>query len=351
MLHRRTPRRRGPGLDAAAAPGGLGVIAAIYLIARLRTLNARTENLDQLALHNERITTALDHMSQGLCMFDADKNLIVCNERYAEMYGISPELVQPGTPFRQILKNRIDNGRFMVGNPEDYIRERIASVEERVASVKVQQLTDGRSIAISHCPLEEGGWVATHDDITEIRRIEAQIAHMAHHDGLTDLPNRVLFREELDRALERAKRGEQLWVLCLDLDHFKAVNDTLGHPVGDELLKTVAERLAEDTRDCDIVARLGGDEFAVLLPRVRAETDPVEAAARITSALDQPFVLHGVPIAVEASIGIAVYPEHGTDVEAFGREVRGQLEQQPAEDDLDRTSITGNIPEPVQISE
>jgi diguanylate cyclase (GGDEF)-like protein len=290
---------------------GLGLAATVYLAARLVMRNADAsalKELERLRLRNERVTTALDHMSQGLCMFDGNKDLAVCNAQYAQMYGLSPEIVKPGTPFRQILQYRIDNGMFMVGDPEDYIRERIAAVEEQKSSVKVQHLTDGRSIAISHCPLPDGGWVATHDDITDIRRIEAQIAYMAHHDGLTDLPNRILFREELDRALEKVRRGSELWLLYIDLDHFKPVNDTLGHPVGDSLLKAIANRLREVTRGCDIVARLGGDEFAILQGDISDPRRAKALAERIIDALSSPFEIEGHQLVVGASVGIAVAP-------------------------------------------
>lgn len=248
-------------------------------------------------------------------MFDGEKRLIVSNARYAEIYGIHPELVRPSTPFRKILESRVAAGQFSVGDPEAYIRERIAAVEEARSSVKVQQLTDGRSIAISHRPLEGGGWVATHDDITEIRRIEAQIAHMAHHDALTDLPNRVRFREELESAIERARRGDNLWILCLDLDHFKAVNDTLGHPVGDALLQVVAERLTAATRKCDIVARLGGDEFAVLQGGIKDAARAQALAERIIESLSAPYDIDGHHVVVSASIGIAVAPTDSEDAD------------------------------------
>jgi diguanylate cyclase (GGDEF)-like protein len=263
---------------------------------------------DEMGLYNARITMALNHMSQGLCMFDADKKLIVCNQQYAEMYGIAPEDLRPGTPFLKILQNRLDNGKFKIGDPQDYLRERIAAVEERKASVKVHHLTDGRSIAISHCPLKDGGWVATHEDITNIRRIEAKVSHMAHHDALTGLPNRILFREELERALARIRPGEHMSVLCLDLDQFKAVNDTLGHPIGDALLRKVAERLRKVTRGCDMIARLGGDEFAILQGGMKACDKAKTLAQRIIKSLSQPYEIDGHQVVIGTSVGIAVAP-------------------------------------------
>jgi diguanylate cyclase (GGDEF)-like protein len=267
---------------------------------------------DDLSLHNARITTALNRMSQGLCMFDADKKLIVCNERYGQMYGISTDHMQPGTPFRQILQSRLDSGQFKVGDPQDYLRERIEAVEERQPSVKLHHLTDGRTIAITHCPMEDGGWVATHDDVTEIRRIEARIAHMADHDELTDLPNRVLFRAELARAL---RRGESLAVLCLDLDQFKAVNDALGHPLGDALLRQAADRLRQVTSEDDFVARLGGDAFAIMQAGVQFPAQAKELADRVIGSLSQPYDLDGHQVVAGASIGIAGSPSDSGDAD------------------------------------
>jgi diguanylate cyclase (GGDEF)-like protein len=265
-----------------------------------------------LSLHNARITTALNHMSQGLCMFNADKMLIVCNERYASIYGIPPENIQPGTPFRQILQDRIDSGQFKIGDPEDYLRERIEAVEERQPSVKFHHLTDGRTIAITHCPLEDGGWVATHDDVTDMRRIEAKIAHMADHDELTDLPNRGLFRDELARAL---RRGECLALLCLDLDQFKAVNDALGHPLGDALLRQAADRLRQVTSEGDLIARLDGDSFAILQRDAQIPETARALAECVLATLRQPYELDGHQVIVGASIGIAGAPSDSGDAD------------------------------------
>ena len=266
---------------------------------------------DAFGLHFARLTKALNHVSQGVCMFDADKKLVMCNAQFARMYGIPPEQMQPGTPFRQILQGRIASGQFSRGEPEDYLRERIEAAEEQTASVKQHHLADGRSIDITHCPLEDGGWVAMHDDISERVRIEAQIAHMAHHDALTGLPNRVLLRDELAQALNR---GTRLALMCLDLDHFKGVNDALGHPLGDALLREVAERLRKAMPGCDFVSRLGGDTFAVL--QVEQHPDMTrELAERIITTVSQPYEIDGHQVIVGVSIGIADAPTDSDDAD------------------------------------
>ena len=158
-----------------------------------------------------------------------------------------------------------------------------------------------------------GGWVATHEDITERRRAEQKIAHMAGHDALTDLPNRTLLRERLAQALSVAHHGKQLAVLYLDLDHFKAVNDTLGHHVGDELLKAVAGRLGNTIREADTVARVGGDEFAILRAGVERAVEVAGLARLIREAVRAPYDVLGHAVVVDTSIGIALAPSDGSD--------------------------------------
>ena len=226
--------------------------------ARRRLIASEVETRTQY----ERLSVAINNMPQGLCMFDGDQRLIICNSRYSEIYGLQRAQTVPGTPLRSILEQRIVNGS--PDNDPDYIENRLLAVAERTPLYLVNELHDGHVIAISHQPMLDGGSIATHEDITERRKAEARIAYMAHHDALTDLPNRVRLREEMVKALLRVERGETLAILCLDLDYFKPVNDTLGHPIGDVLLQAVSDRLRACVRAIDFVARLGGDEFAIV---------------------------------------------------------------------------------------
>lgn len=268
------------------------------------------EREEELRTQNMRFNAAINNMSQGLCMFDGEERLVIANERYARMYGLASHLIAPGTSFREIIHHRVSLGVFAGSAPEDYIRERLAAVREGKASTKIQELSDGRTIAISHQPMAGGGWVATHEDITEQLRIQARMAHMAHHDALTDLANRVLLRERMEQALN-LKDGERVAILCLDLDRFKAINDTLGHPVGDELLKAVGERLRRCVRKGDTIARLGGDEFAVLQVSRDQPRDATKLARRICQAISEPFDLGEHHVVVDTSVGIAVTPDDG----------------------------------------
>ena len=258
------------------------------------------------------LDTVLNNMCQGVLLFDSDAHMVFCNQRYIEMYGLSAELVVPGCGLRELLDHQRAVGTFC-GDEESYIVELLDDVAQGKASNAVAKAADGRVFSIMNKPIAGGGWIATHEDISDRQRAEERIVHMARHDALTDLPNRTMFRERLEYELKRIKRGDALAVLCLDLDHFKSVNDTLGHPVGDELLKVVAERLRRCIREPDTIARLGGDEFAIIMTSMHAPTDPVVLAKRIREAIIKPYVLDGHQILADISIGISLAPIDATE--------------------------------------
>jgi diguanylate cyclase (GGDEF)-like protein len=271
-------------------------------------LIAREVELKQL---NRRVDIALNNMTHGLCMFDAEHNLIVCNKTYVQMYALTPELAQPGTPLRVIDQYRAAIGNGALANPEQVAAE--SAIATREASAFTQELMDGRIVAVSQRPMQDGGWVAVHEDITERRRAEAKIAHLARHDMLTNLPNRVLFREQLETEFGRIQPSRGFAVHCLDLDHFKTVNDTLGHPIGDELLKLVAARLIEAVPPTDFIARIGGDEFAVVQTGVTKPEQCSLLASRIVERVSEPYDIQGRHIVIGTSIGIAIAPGDGTN--------------------------------------
>ncbi|NOJ41129.1 EAL domain-containing protein [Bradyrhizobium sp. WSM 1791] len=257
-----------------------------------------------LRTQNERFEAALGNMSQALCLVDAQQRLVICNQRYQAMFGFDKNLLKAGTPMRHLaefLSASSDEGASLY---QVYANQQIL-VRENRARTYFEELNDGRTVGVSHQPLSEGGWVATYEDLTERRRAEARIAHMAHHDALTGLPNRTLFHERMIAALERAEDGGGFAVMLLDLDRFKTVNDTLGHPVGDALLKSVAERLSATLRPGDLVARLGGDEFAVLAMDA-SNHDISQFADRILRAIAEPFEIGGHHIDIGTSIGVAL---------------------------------------------
>jgi diguanylate cyclase (GGDEF)-like protein len=300
-------------------------LALFLVVRRADTIINRQQHRErssfsaELETANARVDVALKNMSQGLCMFDANACLVVANDRYAQMYGLEPDQIKPGTPFRKIVEARIALGAFAGGDPEAYINERLSAVRERHASTKIQTLPDGRVLAIAHQPLADGGWVATHEDITEQRRYEARIAHMALHDGLTDLPNRTLLKERLQHGLASVSPGEIVAAHLLDLDLFKNVNDTLGHAIGDKLLKEVAGRLRAVVRNADTVARMGGDEFAVVQTEIRQPAEAAALAERAIAAISEPYDIEGHQVLVGTSVGISIGPADGADADQLLR--------------------------------
>jgi diguanylate cyclase (GGDEF)-like protein len=258
------------------------------------------------------LDTVLNNMSQGVLMFDAKTQVVFCNQRYVEMYRLPNEVARPGCTLRDLLNHRME-ARTFSGDTDEYIASLLSRVAEGQTFYDIVKLTDGRAFSIVNKPMQGGGWLATHEDITERQRAEERIAHMAGHDALTDLPNRILLRERLEHELKRVKRGECLAVLCLDLDHFKSVNDTLGHPVGDELLKVVADRLRGCTRDPDTIARLGGDEFAIIMTAMQQPTDAATLSRRVRDSVAKPYNIDGHQIIVDISIGISVSPIDATE--------------------------------------
>jgi diguanylate cyclase (GGDEF)-like protein len=276
---------------------------------RTRELRARETDLQA---QNVRFDAALSNMSQGLTMFDREGGLVVHNARYIEMYRLRAEDVRAGVSLRDLLQMRVRSRTFS-GNPDQYVAEMMALVRNGTPRIQLAELVDGRTIALAVQPMAGGGWVSTHEDVTERRHAELKIAHMAHHDALTDLPNRLLLSERLGDALAHVERGQQLAVLCLDLDQFKNVNDTLGHPIGDELLREVAARLRHCVRDTDTISRVGGDEFSIIQTNITGAVDAEQLAVRISEAVSAPYDLQGHAVIINTSVGIALAPADGTE--------------------------------------
>jgi diguanylate cyclase (GGDEF)-like protein len=275
-----------------------------------------SEQSRELAGANTRIDAALNNMSQGLCMFDKAGQLVICNERYLGMYQLSADAAKPGSNFVDLLKRDKIAGNFS-GDPELFADDLCARLAQGQKVHITTQLADGRIVDVANEPMIGGGWVATHDDITERRRSEARIARMARHDALTDLANRALFRERTDEALERYKStGVGYTVFIFDLDLFKSVNDSLGHPAGDALLKAVATHLQDLTGESDTVGRIGGDEFAILqIARTNQRDDATRLADRLLEIISTPYEIDGHRVVIGTSIGIAMAPQHGLDAE------------------------------------
>jgi diguanylate cyclase (GGDEF)-like protein len=286
----------------------------MYLALKVFPLRVLDQTLGTLETTNRRFDLALSNMVQGLCMFDAEQRLIVWNQRFLAIFGLAPEKVTVGMTLTEIFDIVSTRSNPFRQTPEVIRTELNRMLAAKRPVITLRELTDGRFLSIMHEPVPGGGLLSTFEDVTERRLAEDKVAHMARHDALTNLPNRRLFREQLEHTLGRLHRGEQAAVLSIDLDRFKHVNDTLGHPVGDELLIAVARRLRECTREEDIIARFGGDEFVIV--QVAANLKPAEASAlasRIVDVVGAPFDIGGQQVVVGASIGIAMAPADGTD--------------------------------------
>ena len=289
----------------------LVVACLVFLIVRQMSRQHKSSR-QRLALEKRRLDTAVDNMTQGLLLFDASGRLVVRNQTYMDMYGLSHDKLRPGCTLHELVSHRKETGSFL-GNVDEYCATVLR--DKDLNKTTVARTADGRSIQVMHRPVGDGGWVVTHEDISERSRWEKQIAHLAHYDALTDLPNRTLFREQIELYLKSLSEGEQFAVLYIDIDEFKTVNDSLGHTVGDELLKVVANRLRGSVREKDFVARLGGDEFAVVQAAIDHPTDVTDLVVRIYKAIRQPCECLGHQIAVDASIGIALAPVDGEDLD------------------------------------
>jgi diguanylate cyclase (GGDEF)-like protein/PAS domain S-box-containing protein len=417
------------------------IVGAARQARMLSTAAELRRSKQSLERSNLLFQAAMTSMADGLCIFNRDMRLVVSNEQYAEMYGLRPEQTKPGTTLRSVLEARLAAG-LVPGDADQYIRTRLGKASSRDAHYAENELTDGRVYAVSHRPMPDGGWVATHMDVTEQRRAERQlaetkqfldsivehipvaivvkdattrkyllvnrafemmlgiprnellgrttfdihrtkdakniddadteslqnsdrvtyheievdtllrgnrmqathriviknnqgeakfliaviedaterkkaeqrIAFLAHHDPLTGLANRAALAQKIEEAGARQRRrDEPFTVLLLDLDRFKEVNDTLGHPAGDTLLTEVAMRLKSLLRETDVLARLGGDEFAIIQAGESNQRDAARALAeRVLEILGKPFAIEGDEINIGTSIGIALAPEHGT---------------------------------------
>ena len=424
---------------------GLSVLViAVILLLIIRQLSRQHQlSKRRLAQGKQRLDTAINNMTQGLVLFNSSHRVVISNQRFIEMYGLSADVVKPGCSFPDIIAHRKQCGSFG-GEVDEYCSIVSREIEQRKVRRFVTKTPAGRSIQITNKPTADGGWVSTHEDmterteaervlqesekrfsglfehspdglllcnnrgeielanteatkifgytsdelvgqsiellipkdgrerliehrdrysqapapspmgeakmdvkalrkdgstfsadisispinaagegifcitvrdITERRRSEERITHLAHYDALTDLPNRVMFREQIEQQLKRINRGEKFALFYLDIDEFKGINNSLGHHVGDELLKVVASRLRGCVRETDFVARLGGDEFAIIQTAVEHPTDVMELVTRISQVIREPYECLGHQISTDASIGIALAPQDGTDLE------------------------------------
>ena len=259
---------------------------------------------------------ALQNMTQGLCMFDAQSRLVVSNRRYRDIFGLPADLDILGKTQPEICAMLIARGCYPPSVTIDDIKARTQRALQSADGLPVvRDLADGRTLSIGYRGMDGGGWVSTFQDITEQRHTAARITHLAHHDALTDLFNTRAMRRSYSDLLDERDPARPLLAMCyVDLDRFKFVNDTYGHAAGDELLQAVAQRLRTTTRRGDIVARLGGDEFAVV-QRVADEAAASATAQRLVAVLSEPYEISSGRLAIGASVGVATRAVHDVDMD------------------------------------
>ena len=283
----------------------------------LRKAGSGSEQIEKINLWLE---VALNNMARGLSMFDSEQRLILCNDMYRQIYALPDALTKPGAALTDIVRHHVkmETGRDRAADHKAQ-RQWIASHLAKLALGKpfshTQQLSSGRTILVTNQPLSDGSWVDLQEDTTERCQAEEKISWLARHDALTEVPNRFHFHEQLDDVLQNLGRGDGIAVHWIDIDRFKDVNDDLGHPVGDALLRSIGARLRANVRRPDFVGRLGGDEFAVVQTGVTTPDQAVAFAKRILGSVKETHRLMGQRIDIGASIGIALAPVHGRTAE------------------------------------
>lgn len=285
----------------------------------IRQKEIKKEHAAQLAAQHTLFITAVNNMSHGLSMFDADRKLVICNQAYVQMYDLPEALIEPGTSFWDMLDHGAECGMVSIADRKERYRILDEVILAGVATKGPVTMLNGKIMLVGHQPLEDGGWLAIHEDVTEQYHNEELVSHLAHHDGLTGLSNRTAFLEMMAEAEVKIRAGTVMAVLCIDLDRFKPINDSFGHAAGDAVLCMVAERLARQLGERGIAARLGGDEFAALIGPVFGPGDVGEIAQRILADISQPYRWEGVEVTLSASIGIAMAPRDGDDTDTLMR--------------------------------
>jgi diguanylate cyclase (GGDEF)-like protein/PAS domain S-box-containing protein len=301
------------------------IILAFFALPFFGSVRSITTRLRDILLHAliaerdvsmlaTRFDTALNNMPHGLAMLDSEGRLLVVNERWGEILPCDTGMLVSGARAEALLATYVEAG-IIADREAARVREAMARRVPGQAAERLEVEANERNLEVTFQPMESGGLVIIIEDVTEKRRTEARLAHVSRHDALTGLPNRTLFQERLEAALAMRAEEEMLAVLFVDLDNFKQVNDTLGHAVGDTLLIEVADRLRFIVGESDIVARFGADEFVILQTGARSDNEITLLAGRIIETITDMVQVAGMPIAVGASVGIALAPRDGRDAD------------------------------------
>jgi diguanylate cyclase (GGDEF)-like protein len=258
------------------------------------------------------LEAVIENFPGGISLFDDDQRMVLCNRQQIEMLEYPEDLLaKTDLRLEDLFRFNAERGEYGEGDVEQIVQRRLDLVLRREPHCYDRTRPNGSVVEVRGIPLDGGGFVTTYLDVTEQRRSHALISHLAHHDPLTDLPNRMLFGDRLQTAISYVKRGGMMAVHYVDLDEFKPVNDAYGHQAGDDLLVQVAGRMAASVRESDTVARLGGDEFGIVQTQIEQPGDADILAGRMVDCLARPFCVLGNEVCISASIGIALAPDHG----------------------------------------
>lgn len=285
-----------------------------------RDITRQKEDSDRIAVVTQNLDLALENMSQGICLFDRDERLILCNGRYREMFKFPEGFVTPGVSYWEMVRKGYE---MSYADPQDALNRAEKHYNRYLAAMKSGQrviphrTAGGQTFRIGLNMLTGGGWVSTFEDISEQVRSEEQIAFMARHDGLTQLPNRAAFMSHIESEVLHAEHsGDRLAVVGIDLNRFKQINDQLGHGVGDAVLREIAHRMLKVIEPTQIFARFGGDEFVAAM----RYDDIGEVSAfldRMIGEFNRPMDIEGHRLSTGASMGIALYPNDGQSPEVL----------------------------------
>ena len=304
------------GLSPVALSVGVASVMAAFVAACLISAISDRRSRRDINERNIQLNAAIDNMMQGLCMFGPDNCLQLWNEKYVAMYKIAPEDIRVGMTVDEMFAARKKAGTI-VKDLDSYSSRLRDSVENREFNRWILELVDGRTISVSYQSMENGGWVGTHEDITEQRKSEAQIQYLAQHDSLTGLFNRAAFNEHVRTVWEDAMREQRSFtILSLDIDRFSEINDTYGHSAGDTFLDEVAHRLQVACGSA-FIARLGGDEFMIVSSEGEQPARAGDICTRVLTAFEMTFHIDGHAIHSGCTVGVSIFPQDGADVETL----------------------------------
>ncbi len=260
---------------------------------------------EKLAARKEVLDTTLTNMNQGVSVYDENQRLVLWNDKYLKCFGMTEKDVEKGATFKSLLELQRKNGDFF-GNPNDLQSTIMSCVSRGNVHFAETELGSGRIIKSVHSPTPVGGWIGTHEDVTEVRLLEKRLAHESLHDVLTGVPNRRYFeREFADRLIVSQLEKKPIALYTIDLDKFKLINDTYGHDVGDDVLLWAATTIKRITREHDFIARMGGDEF-IMIGSDNTDVSQIERIAeQFCEELDRTMQFKGNMCVCRASIGVA----------------------------------------------